>query len=113
MILRSIYDFFLIFRDTVKHGYVWINIEDIIYWIFCSLVVFAMMYRENQGTPRGFAIIGTFLGMFIYHIGPSKLIVKSIVRVVKLFIKKVKKTYEKFVKLLQCLKKAFKIKKKK
>ncbi|MBQ1271529.1 MAG: spore cortex biosynthesis protein YabQ, partial [Clostridia bacterium] len=40
------------------HGNVWIGIEDICYWFFCTGVVFLLLYQGNDGRMRGFAFLG-------------------------------------------------------
>lgn len=73
--LRMIYDVLLIWRKLIRHKTIWISIEDVLFWITVGLYIFALLFRENSGTPRGFAIFGIWIGMLLYHLGPSKLLV--------------------------------------
>lgn len=66
IIITSCYDILQIFRKVVKHSKVFISIEDFVFWIFCSIAVFLMLYKENNGTLRWFAIGGATLGMLVY-----------------------------------------------
>lgn len=83
MALFLLYDIFRIFRRIVPHGVIWIGIEDFIYWILCTVAIFLMLYRENDGMIRGFAIGGVILGMGIYFVLFSRFVIRFQVAVLK------------------------------
>ena len=83
MALFLLYDIFRIFRRIVPHGVIWIGIEDFIYWILCTAGIFLMLYRENDGMIRGFAIGGVVLGMGIYFCLFSRFVIRFQVAVLK------------------------------
>jgi hypothetical protein len=64
--LMITYDFFRISRIFIPHSYVFIGIEDMIYWVYAALVTFSLLYEQNDGGLRGYAIAGVFIGMFLY-----------------------------------------------
>lgn len=70
------YDLFRVIRRVIAHGTVWTAVEDFIYWLCCALFVFAMLYRENDGLIRGFAIGGMAVGMLCYNRFVSPFFVK-------------------------------------
>lgn len=72
------YDIVRIFRRIIPHGVIAIGMEDFIYWVGCSFFVFHMIYIRNDGIIRGFAIIAIVLGMLIYNMTISKLLVKYV-----------------------------------
>ena len=41
--LFLLYDILRIFRRIVPHGNFWIGMEDFVYWICCTAVVFVML----------------------------------------------------------------------
>ena len=53
--LFFLYDILRIFRRILPHGNIWIGVEDFLYWIIFTGVVFVLLYRENDGMVRGFA----------------------------------------------------------
>ena len=66
LVITFAYDWIWIFRRLVKHGRVLISVEDLLYWFACGIGVFYMLYRENSGVLRWFAVMGAALGMLFY-----------------------------------------------
>lgn len=54
------------FRKLVKHSTFAVAVEDLLYWLLCSVCIFRMLYMENSGAVRGFAIVAVVLGMILY-----------------------------------------------
>ncbi len=65
--LLVFYDVFRIIRRIFPRGAILVGIEDLLYWTVSSVLIFRMMYQQNNGIIRGFAILGMFLGMLLYH----------------------------------------------
>lgn len=61
------YDILRIFRRVVPHANFMVSLEDIGFWIYCSIKVFMLMYYESDGTLRWFAVLGALLGMTVYR----------------------------------------------
>ena len=76
-VLILVYDFLRIIRRLVPHGTIWIAIEDILFWVGSAVAVFAMLYQENDGYLRGFSIGGVVLGMILYSVTLSPLVVRT------------------------------------
>lgn len=81
--LFFLYDLFRIFRRIVPHGNIWIGIEDFLYWVICTGAVFVMLYQENDGMVRGFALGGVVVGMLLYYLLFSRLVIRVNVLVLK------------------------------
>lgn len=64
--MMIIYDGIRIFRRLIPHGTAVVALEDILYWLFCGAGIFRMLYVENSGAIRGFAIAAVVLGMLLY-----------------------------------------------
>lgn len=75
-VLFLAYDVLRIFRRMVPHGNLWIGIEDFLYWLFCTAAVFVLLYRENDGMVRGFAFGGIVIGMLLYYVTLSRLLIR-------------------------------------
>lgn len=81
-----VYDVFRIFRLIIKHSGIAIQIEDVVYWVFVIFVMFLFMLHKNYGEIRFFSICGALLGMTLYFLTLSKLIMKvsdAIIKVIK------------------------------
>lgn len=78
MILLLVYDILRILRRTITHGNLMVGIEDFFYWVASSIYLFHMLFRENDGIIRGFAIIGVLLGMLFYHLSISRWFVRFV-----------------------------------
>ena len=66
LVITFAYDWVLIFRKLFTHGRFFMSVEDFVYWFACGIGVFYMLYRENNGILRWFAVVGAALGMLIY-----------------------------------------------
>ena len=73
--ITFVYDGFLILRRLIRHSLFLISVEDMIFWIACAIGVFYMLYEENNGILRWFAVFGATLGMIAYKKSISPLIV--------------------------------------
>ncbi|MDE5908887.1 MAG: spore cortex biosynthesis protein YabQ [Lachnospiraceae bacterium] len=73
--ITFVYDGFLILRRLIRHSLFLISVEDLIFWIACAIGVFYMLYEENNGILRWFAVFGATLGMIVYKKSFSRLIV--------------------------------------
>lgn len=71
------YDLLRIWRRVIRHGTVWIGIEDMFFWCWCAVAVFGMLYRQNDGLLRGFVIAAVLSGMFLYHFTISRYVVNA------------------------------------
>ena len=54
--LFFLYDILRIFRRILPHGNIWIGVEDFLYWIIFTGVVFVLLYRENDGMGLRLAV---------------------------------------------------------
>ena len=75
IIITSAYDVFLILRRLFRHNALLISLEDMIFWMACAIGVFYMLYEENNGILRWFAVFGAMIGMIVYKKTVSSMIV--------------------------------------
>lgn len=66
--ITFVYDWIHVLRRLMKHGAVMTSLEDLFFWLACGIAVFYMLYRENDGTLRWFAVLGATMGMFLYKL---------------------------------------------
>ncbi len=82
-----IYDVLRIIRRIIKHSNFLIALEDILFWVVSSIIIFVMLYEQNDGSIRGFAILGMVLGMILYNLTLSRLLVKYLSMSINFIIK--------------------------
>ena len=63
------YDLFRILRRIIPHGIFWISLEDLVFWVMATGGIFYLLYYENNGMFRWFAVIGAGAGMLLYKKG--------------------------------------------
>ena len=90
--LFFLYDILIILRRIIPHREIWIGVQEFIYWLICTGVVFVMIYRENDGMVRGFALGGVVLGMLVYLLVLSRFVVRINVRIIKAVLGFIRKT---------------------
>lgn len=66
VILMVSYDLLRLFRLLVPHGNLWTGLEDFLYWIYCAVMTFSLLFWENSGVLRGYVIACVFSGMILY-----------------------------------------------
>ena len=87
LILGLFYDFIKIFRKFILHNNIIINIEDTIYWLFMSIIIFLISLYQNNGEIRIFFILGIFIGMILYITLISSLFIKLSTKIINIFIR--------------------------
>ena len=60
------YDLFRVLRRIIPHGIFLISLEDMAFWILATGGIFYLLYYENNGMFRWFAITGAGAGMLLY-----------------------------------------------
>lgn len=90
-VLLLCYDMLRIFRRVWRHSSAAVAAEDLLFWVLTGLLVFAVIYRNNQGSIRAFLFLGIFLGMWLYHVAISTFFVSFFVKVLEIPMKLVKK----------------------
>lgn len=76
--LMFLYDVLRIIRRLMKHENCWVALEDIVYWFVCGVLMFLLIFQENDGIIRGFAIGGFIGGMILYHETVSSYFVQGV-----------------------------------
>lgn len=103
--LRMSYDPVKLLRELWRHPRWLVSVQDILFWMCSSFIMFGLLFRENNGTPRVYALAGILAGMLLYHIGPGRLtgalfgrVAAAEQRLKKIMKKKSQKFYKKRLK---------------
>ena len=81
-----LYDILRIFRKVVKHSVAALAIEDLVYWLVCGICIFLMLYQENNGSIRWFAVAGVACGMLLYNGTISSYVTDIISKILKFIL---------------------------
>lgn len=103
-LLFFVYDILRILRRILPHGAIWIAAEDVLFWLGSAVVIFAMLYREADGSLRAFSIGGVVVGMLLYACLLSRFVVRGSVFVLEKLLYVV---FRPFVWLVRRLKRPF------
>lgn len=88
ILIGIIFDVFRILRRSFETPNFVTYIEDTIFWVLSALSVLYFLFVFNNGEIRGYIFIGVFLGIALYMLFFSKIIVKISVKII-VFIKEV------------------------
>lgn len=81
-----IYDNLRLLRRLFSHRSWLVDAEDILYWTFCFFASFYLLYYENDGVIRFFAVLGAAVGMFLYVRTVGRLYVKALYRLIMILL---------------------------
>lgn len=81
--LAMVYDCVRFFRIVCPHKTWVVGAEDLIYGVYCSVMTFSLLYRQNDGNLRWFSIGAVILGMTFYEYAVSRKVLKRLQKVVE------------------------------
>lgn len=85
--LLFLYDILRILRRAVPHGAGLVGFEDALYWLTSGCLIFAMLYHFNNGIIRWFAVFGMLVGMLLYHLTLSRVLVTYASRALRFLLR--------------------------
>ena len=88
ILIGLLFDIFRILRKSFRTAD-WITyIQDVLFWILAGSMMLFSIFTFNHGEIRSYVFIGILIGIVIYMLAISKLVVKSSVTII-LFVKKI------------------------
>ena len=85
-----IFDIFRIKRKLIKTSDIVVYIEDIVYWLIISVVLFILMYYSNESEIRSYILFGNFIGVIIYIFIFSKYVFFCLMKIINVLLKLIK-----------------------
>jgi spore cortex biosynthesis protein YabQ len=82
--LGFVYDIFRIFRREVPMSRLMTLLQDMLYWLVCTALMFCFFYVTNSGEIRGFVFFGAAAGGALYFFTVSRPFVRGTVFVIDL-----------------------------
>lgn len=89
--LMIIYDGLRLFRLIIPHGNLWTGVEDALYWLGSSILTFLLLFEQNDGVLRSYAIAGVLAGMIFYNLSAGRILRSLLKKVLKYFTIKERK----------------------
>jgi spore cortex biosynthesis protein YabQ len=83
LFLGASYDLLRLLRGLIPHSDFLVNLEDLLYWLYASLVVFVVLYEKNDGQLRGYVFLGLFVGLALYGATVARICVPPLVRLLR------------------------------
>ncbi|MGE5614074.1 MAG: spore cortex biosynthesis protein YabQ [Bacillota bacterium] len=83
MAIALLYDIFRIFRKTVKTGVLAAYIQDLLYWLIVAVIMFMTIYYSNDGELRAYLFLGAFLGVLLYALAFSRIVMESSMLIIR------------------------------
>lgn len=93
--LMILYDILRVFRAVLPHGTLAVNLEDLVYFVYCGFQTFDLLYVYQNGTIRFYAVGAIGLGMILYE--------RIVGRKLRNYLKKVCKSFRMKIGKLQGL----------
>lgn len=84
LIVGFIYDIYRGLRSYLNPTRIATFIEDLVFWIIITLIVFFILIKSNWGELRGYIFIGLFLGIYLYLKTLSKLVYPILLKLLRL-----------------------------
>ena len=64
-VARLLYQSLVCFRELVRHSYLAMGIEDILYWMGAAVYFFVQIYHTSDGSIRWYFILGVVFGAIL------------------------------------------------
>ena len=90
----AVYDGIRIIRRIFPHGIFMVSVEDLGYWLVISFCFFLHLTQVNNGTIRGYVLLGSLLGAWIYYRFCSRFVMRYLTEKIHYLKKRLKKFRE-------------------
>lgn len=109
VLIGIIFDIFRILRKTIKTSDFVTYIEDFLFWIITSIILFYSIFTYNNGELRFFMFLAVILGFVLYFFTISSYLIKINVKIIntikRIFLKLFEIIYKPIIKTFKILKK--------
>ncbi|WP_063845970.1 spore cortex biosynthesis protein YabQ [Paenibacillus sp. FJAT-27812] len=73
--MGTVFDGYRVMSNELKFPRWWLPVLDVIYWMAAALVVFRVLYASNNGEVRAYVFIGLAIGIILYYLLLSKIVI--------------------------------------
>ncbi|WP_432667504.1 spore cortex biosynthesis protein YabQ [Wukongibacter baidiensis] len=83
VVIGFMYDVYKIYRTILQPNKIVAIIQDLLFWIVISGVAIHVLVYSNDGQLRAYSLLGFMVGALIYNLLLSRIVVKTINKVLK------------------------------
>lgn len=87
VIIGVLFDIFRILRRTIKTSNIITYIEDVLFWILTGLLILYNIWYFNNGEIRIYMFLGIVIGVLIYMLTLSNILIKIFSKILQTIIK--------------------------
>lgn len=87
VIIGVLFDLFRILRRTIKTSNIITYIEDVLFWILTGFLILYNIWYFNNGEIRIFMFLGIIMGVLIYMLTLSNILIKIFSKIFQTIIK--------------------------
>lgn len=87
VVIGILFDFFRILRRSFKTSNIITYVEDVLFWILTGVLILYNIWYFNNGEIRIYMFLGIIMGLLIYMLTLSNIIVSLFSKILKMLIK--------------------------
>lgn len=90
IIIGVLFDIFRVLRRNIKTADIITYIEDILFWVLTGILILYNIWYFNDGEIRIFMFLGIIMGILIYMLTLSNILIKVFSQIIKILKKLIK-----------------------
>ena len=83
IVIGILFDIFRVLRKCFKTADFITYLQDIVFWFLAGMITLFSIFKFNQGEIRIYVFLGIFIGILLYAITLSKIVVKFLVSILQ------------------------------
>lgn len=82
--IAFVYDIFRILRKAVRTGSLVTYVQDLLFWLIVSVIMFLTIFYSNDGELRAYLFIGACIGVILYALLLSRIVMASSLFIIRI-----------------------------
>lgn len=82
--IALVYDLFRILRKAVRTGSIVTFVQDLLFWLIVSVIMFLTVFYSNDGELRAYLFIGACVGVILYALLFSRIVMASSLFIIRI-----------------------------
>ncbi len=83
VVLFLVYDGLRVLRGMFRHAVWLVGLEDLLFWIWAALYLFAHFFQDSYGAVRAYQLLGVGLGGALWEYGCGKIVTKKLIFLIR------------------------------